>query len=252
MNARIAIEGAVLSGAAITLGLFALRNRGERNVAAASSKAGSSNLVHRELVSSRLVPARRPPHVKLRLSLVGALVACLLFTCKTASAQEVIHAVSGKVASVSAAGKSVSLKLDDGSIRTFKVTSGAHAASSLEKTVGANAIPASGFDKPSGAVILFYYGVGDQCTAVAYKDAGAAPSSRMSGVVSQFERKQHLLTLVGAASQKEQIALPEQTVVETPEGVIDGLQFRPSKGDHLEVIWLQANGQPTALFISQS
>ncbi len=74
----------------------------------------------------------------------------------------------------------------------------------------------------------------------------------MSGVVSQFERKQHLLTVTGSASQEKQISLPEQTVVDTPDGVIDGLQFRPSKDDHLEVVWSQADGQPTALFISES
>jgi len=248
MNAMIAKENAALRGAAIALGLVTERSVVKSHLTAACGSGG----VHCEPVHGGLVAAWRRPGVRIRLSLAASLAACLLLTGRTASAQEVIHALSGKVASSSPAGKSVSLLLDDGSKRTFEVTSGSHAPSSLERALEAKAIPASGLGKPGDPVILFYYGVGDQCTAVAYKDAPAAPASQMFGVVTQFERKQHLLTVVGAGSQKEQIALPEQTVVETPEGVIDGLQFRPSKGDHLEVIWSQANGQPTALFISQS
>jgi hypothetical protein len=251
MNAMIVFEGVAPVGAAIRTGLFTHIRRDEQNVTVASSEA-RRGFGYRGLVNRRVVSARRSLLLRLRTWLVAACAVCVSFTPRPASAQEVIHASTGTVASVSTGGKSVSIKLDDGSIRSFKEISDSHDASSLEKTVQAKAIPPGGFGKVGEHVVLFYYGVGDLCTAVAYKDVGAAPSNQMSGVVSQFERKQHLLTVVGTASQKEQISVPEQTVVDTPDGVRDGLQFHPGKGEHLEVIWSQANGSPTALFITQS
>jgi hypothetical protein len=252
MNTMKAIKGVALMGATVTPHFFTRKNHDEENSATAGPAAccGSDHQGAVTRVSRRGMPAWRQPLV--RLSLMAAFAACLTLTCASALAQEVIHALPGTVASIDTAGKKISIKLDDGSVQIFKEIYGSNAASRLEKTLQAKAIPISGFGKPGEHVILFYYGMGDLCTAVAYKDSGTTPAKQMSGVVSQFEKKQHLLTVVGAASQKKQISLPEQTVVDTPDGVIDGLQFHPSKGDHLEVLWSQGSGQPTALFISES
>ena len=180
------------------------------------------------------------------------LSACLLFACQRSEAQEVVHAVSGDVVAVSAAARTITLKTDDGSLHLFKDGSGSQTAVSLDKTMQAQTVPVAGFSQVGAHVVVLYYGFGDLQTAVAIKDLGASAPSKMAGSVAEFDHHQHVLTLKGDSSQAQKVALAEQTVVDTPDGVVDGLKFHPSKGQHLGVITKAGSGSAVALFVSAS
>ncbi len=165
-------------------------------------------------------------------------------------AQEVIHAVSGTVESINAAGKTITLQLDDGSSRLFKQMPRSTQSMSFDKTLQAQSTAATELHQLGQHVIMFYYGYDDLTTAVAFIDIGQGASKPISGSIAQYDGHQHVLTVKGPAAQLQKIAVTAKTVVDTADGAVDGLNYHPTKGRRILVVASSGGTEQAALFIS--
>ena len=195
---------------------------------------------------------RRRRHVRAKVLHMLFVTGCLSIACVSAQAQEVVHAMTGDVSSVNAAAKTLTLKLDDGSLASFQKASAAASSTNLDKEMQAHTTAPAEFNHVGAHVVVFYYGFGDQRTAVAIKDLGTSPLNDKAGSVTDFDHHQHVVTVKGDTSGPQSFTLDEQTVVETPDGVIDGRRYHPNKGDHVTVVSGSAKGSTAALFIAAS
>jgi hypothetical protein len=48
-----------------------------------------------------------------------------------------------------------------------------------------------------------------------------------------FDRHKHLLTLKTETAQPQELAVSDDTIVDTPEGIVKPAEFHPSKGEQL-------------------
>ena len=174
---------------------------------------------------------------------------CVSLLTLTATAQEIVHALTGTVTSINSAAKTIQVKTDDGSEGLFKVLTNANAPIDFEQKVRADAIPAASFTRTNTQVLVYYFGDGDERTAVALEDLGAAPLVKVPGTIVSFKRHEHLLTIKNASGRRLSFHLDDKTVAETAEGVTEGERLAPNKGDQVRVIAKSANGTETAVFI---
>jgi hypothetical protein len=106
-------------------------------------------------------------------------------------------------------------------------------------------VPAGTFTKVGAYVVVFYFGI-DTPTAVAIKELGQDPLQKSIGSVADFDRHQHLLTLkTETAPQK--LVLNDETVVDTPDGIVRSADYHPSKGEQLRCFTKPAS--QAALFV---
>jgi hypothetical protein len=183
------------------------------------------------------------------LLVVLAVAAWLSLGSNLCGAQEVVHALTGTVSAANSALKTITVQTDDGSEGSFKDIGATHTHFTFDKGVGAQAMPVGEFTKVGSHVIVYYFGDGNVRTAVAVKDLGPVLLHKSAGLVTAFDRHRHLLTLKSDAGQTEEIAIHEQTSIDTAEGVVEGFKFEANKGDPVRVTWTAMNGQDTALFI---
>jgi hypothetical protein len=185
-----------------------------------------------------------------RILLVLLAVAWVSLGSRICLGQEVVHAVTGTLSATDPNAHTITVKTDDGSEGLFKDRGKTQTSISFDKGIEAQATPVDQFAKIGSHVIVYYFGDGDVRTAVAVKDLGTASVHKSAGTVTKFDHHQHLLTLKDDAGQMEEIAIGEQTSVDTPDGVAEGFKYKANRGDHLTVIWAAAaNGQNAALFI---
>jgi hypothetical protein len=168
-----------------------------------------------------------------------------------APAQEIVHALTGTVSGIAASGQTITLFQDGGSRSTFNVMSPKVRRISFDKRIADGTTPASEFRKQGAYVILFYYGISENRTAVALQTLGDGPFSSTTGEVKNFDRHNGTLTVLGKDGKKHSFKLSDQTVAETYAGAVDGSEFRAGKGDQLRVVSSMKNGTATALFIRQ-
>ncbi len=169
----------------------------------------------------------------------------------TGSAQEIIHALTGTVRSISAADKSLVIFQDGGHEKMFKGSTDAKARAALQKKLGDETISVDELKTEGAYVIIFYYGVGDEPTAVAVKDLGKGPFTAISGTVTKFDSHTRLVTLQDETGTAQTFKISGDTVVEGGMGVVDGLKFSPAKGEKLRAVAAKADGGGTALFLHQ-
>jgi hypothetical protein len=168
-----------------------------------------------------------------------------------ATAQEVVHALTGTVSSIDDLSKTLVVFQDNGSEGQFKDMTTAKMRVVIDKKIALDTTAAEANKKKGAYVIVFYYGDSDTRTAVALKNLGAGPFTSTEGTVTKFEGKQHTITVQDKSGTEQTFKIPQNSVAEGYMGVVDGYKFQASKGDHVRVVGTTENGAVTALFMRE-
>ncbi len=177
------------------------------------------------------------------------LAGTLLAIAFSAAAQENVHALTGTISGIDPANKTINV-FQDGSKITFKVMTAGRTRISFRKEIADSSIPANKFQKQGSYVVVFYYGVDQNRTAVALKDLGQGPFSSTKGKVAGWDKHSHTLVVSGADGIKHSFNVENSTVAETYAGAVDGSEFHAENGDHVRVVSDMKSGNPTALFVT--
>ena len=97
---------------------------------------------------------------------------CLGLLTVSASAQEVVHALTGTVSSIDDLSKTMVVFQDNGSEGEFKDMTTAKTRVVIDKKIALDTTAAEANKKKGAYVIVFYYGDNDGRTAVALKNLG--------------------------------------------------------------------------------
>ena len=103
---------------------------------------------------------------------------CLGLLTVSASAQEVVHALTGTVSSIDDLSKTIVVFQDNGSEGEFKDMTTAKTRVVIDKKIALDTTAAEANKKKGAYVIVFYYGDNDGRTAVALKNLGLDRSLR--------------------------------------------------------------------------
>lgn len=169
-----------------------------------------------------------------------------------AAAQEIVHALTGTVSSIDVSQKSITVFQDGGAKNTFKVMSSPKTRIAFDKRLENEATSAQQFQKQGAYVILFYFGMDQNRTAVAVKNLGQGPFSSVTGNVTSWDGHNHKLVVAGKDGKPHSFTVNDQSVVETYRGAVNGSDFDADKGDHIRVVSSMKNGTPTALFLGMT
>jgi hypothetical protein len=184
--------------------------------------------------------------------LKGILKACFFVGCFSlasgvATAQEVIHALTGTVASVDTSAMTITIYTDNRSQSVFKDQTNRPVSIEFDKNVRADAADAA---KKEGSYVIVYYSGGiDTRTAVALRSLGSGPFTTSSGTVVKFDGKEHSISVKDESGTVESFKIAPDTVAETGVGAVGGFKLRADKGDRVRVVAAKVNDSPTALFI---
>jgi hypothetical protein len=177
----------------------------------------------------------------------GLLLGALSLTC-VASAQEIIHGVTGKVTAVWPATKTLVVDTDDGSEGHFDILT-RNVPITFEKNVKAMTVPASSFTKADCQVVVFFFGEESARTVVAVEDLGSAPLVNTTGTIVKLDKHAHLLTIRGDSGEEQIFQIGAKTLADSMYGVMEGQKFSADKGAKVKVTASTENGAPTAIFI---
>jgi hypothetical protein len=177
------------------------------------------------------------------------LMGALSLTTAAAGAQEIIHALTGKVTAVYPKTDMIQVATDDGSPNTFNVLTQTNVPLNFEKDVKAMTVPANSFTKADCNVVVFYFGDQDIRTTVAVEDLGAGPLVKTLGTVVKFDKHARLLTILDDAGQQKIFHIDAKTIADGMSGVVLGQKFDPDKGEKVRVTATTQDGAQTALFI---
>lgn len=182
---------------------------------------------------------------------VCVLVGSVVVAAPRLMAQEIVHALCGTVSSINTAGKTITLFQDGGSQATFKIMSSPKTRIAFDKKIANDVTSAKEFQKKGAYVILFYYGIDDNRTAVALKSLDAGPLSSASGEVTEWNGHDHTISVRDKDGTIHAFKIGPQTVAETYLGAVDGLKFDADKGRPVRLVSSIKNGTRTVLFIRQ-
>jgi outer membrane lipoprotein-sorting protein len=208
------------------------------------------------LVSSLL----RPPAIDFDktevLMLKAALRGCVFAACLgglvfAASAQQVVHALTGTVSSIDDLSKTVIVFQDNGSQGQFKDMTKGKTHFEFDKKIALETTPADDFKKKGAYVIVFYFGDNDDRTAVALKNLGAGPFTSAEGALVKLDVKGHMISLKDTTGAVQTFKITDQTVAEGYMGVVEGVKFPAQKGDQVRIVASTESGTPTALFMRE-
>jgi hypothetical protein len=177
---------------------------------------------------------------------------CLGWSCRAVLGQEVVHALTGTVSSIDPGTKTITLFLDGGHQGVFKDMTNAKVSLSVDKKVLADTTTPDEFKKQGAYVVVFYFGNGDERTAVALRSLGAGPFTSTVGTIQRFENHEHAITITDPSGAQQTFKINSDTIAEGMVGAINGLKFQPEKGDHVRVVGTSQNGNPIALFVSEN
>lgn len=183
-----------------------------------------------------------------KLFFVGAFS---IASCLAVRAQEVVHALTGVVTSVNKINKSISVQASDGSGNVFSYGDQHQAKVDLDKAIRSEATDPDVYSGVGDHAIVYYYIENNQQTVVAIKDIGKAPLQVSTGTVIDGDRKHHTLTIKTAAGASESYQIAKDTSIETPEGIIDGLKFDPSRNTRVTVKYSDTKENRVAQFVRE-
>jgi hypothetical protein len=173
-------------------------------------------------------------------------VGCLGLTGMVASAQEVIHAMTGTIRTIDAAQQMFTLFGDTGSLVTFETE--AKVGVAIDKKTFPDATAARDFDTKDAYVIVYYYGRTDNPTAVAVQALGRGPFTATVGTVASFSGR--LISVKDESGSIHNYKINAATVAESDSGVVEGRKFHAEKGDHVRVVGAVSDDNPTAVFVN--
>jgi hypothetical protein len=178
------------------------------------------------------------------------LAGCFSFASLSATAQEVVHALTGTVSSVDPGAKTITVFTDNHSEGHFKDLTNSKLHLEFNKQARAEATAADTFTKTGAYVVVYYFGDSDVRTAVAIRNLGPGPFTRSSGTVVKFEGKQHSISIKDKSGAIQSFTITADTVAETSTGAVEGFKFQAQKGDRVQVTAAEVNGNTAALFIN--
>ncbi len=178
----------------------------------------------------------------------GLLLGALSLTA-SANAQQIVHALTGKVVAISATSKTIQVDTDDGSQGNFDVLTQKDVLLSFEKSVKAMTVPASAYSKADSHVVVFFYGDDNSRTVVAVEDLGPGPLTSDLGTIVKLDKHAHQITIKGDAGAEKTFQIDAKTLADSSYGVMEGEKFSADKGARVRVTASIENGAPTALFI---
>jgi hypothetical protein len=171
----------------------------------------------------------------------------MMVFCASAGAQMVVHAVSGMVKAVNADSKTMDVTVYNGDTSQFKLPMKPKAT--LDKSLQSDAVIASNFQHIGNYVVVYYYGYGNDRTAVAVKDLGAGPLQSIEGTVVSFDKRDRTMTVKDDGGKSETIALNDQMVVDVGTSVTSGKGYTPHAGYHVITTYTKAEDKATAVFV---
>jgi hypothetical protein len=177
------------------------------------------------------------------------LAACFLLVSVAATAQEVVHALTGTVTSIDASAKTITIYTDNRSEGLFKDMTNSKTLLEFDKDIRANATAVDSFKMKGAYVIVFYFGGGDVRTAIALRSLGAGPFSKDTGIVVKIEGK-NSISIADESGTLKSFKLTSNTVAETLYGAVIRSKYQPHKGDKVRVTATAVNGSATALLIN--
>jgi hypothetical protein len=173
----------------------------------------------------------------------------LFLPCATAvSAQMAVHGAVGTVKAVRP--HTIAVVVDGDAPTLYVTTPTDHAGVKLESDLRADSMDAVKMQTLGEAVLVYYYGFGSDTTAVAIKDLGASPYTKVQGTVTAFDKKSRVLTLKDEKGKEVTAQLADTLVVDTDMGVESGKKFAPHIGDKVRVTFL-AGATPTVTFLRE-
>jgi hypothetical protein len=187
-----------------------------------------------------------------RFLTLSIIVGCFLLVSFVATAQEVVHAMIGTVVSIDPAAKTITVKTDDGSPGLFKDLINSKTRIEFDKNIRKDATAAEEFKKSGAHVIVYYFGLGRERTAVALRRLGSGPFTKTVGTVVKFEEKEHSISIREDSGGVKSFKINSDTIAETDTGAIEGLKLRPNEGDLIRVTATSENGNATAVLINAS
>jgi hypothetical protein len=178
----------------------------------------------------------------------GLLLGVLSLTA-SANAQQIVHALTGKVVAISATSKTIQVDTDDGSQGNFDVLTQKDVLLSFEKNVKAMTVPATTYSKADSHVVVFFYGDDSARTVVAVEDLGSGPLTTDLGTVVKLDKHAHQITIKGDSGDEKTFQIDGKTLADSFYGVTEGQKFSADKGAKVRITASVENGTPTALFI---
>lgn len=180
----------------------------------------------------------------------SALVVLASSAAVAASAQMTVHAVTGPVKTVTPQNLSVMVDSSSGSASKFKIKPAAKMPSEFSHDLRADSTAPESFQKVGDYALVYYYGYGNDQTAVAVKDLGAGPFTKAQGTVVAFDKHSRTITLKDDTGKQVPMLLNDQMVVDTDTGVDSGKKFSPHKGDQVRVTY-SAGTPATVAFLGE-
>lgn len=176
------------------------------------------------------------------------LAACVVSVPVCVAGQEVVHALTGTVSSIDQASHSISVLQDVGGDTTYHDMTNSKAKVDFDKKVQAMTISADAFKDKGAYVIVFYFGMDENRTAVAIKNLGSGPFASTVGTVTDFDRGRSV-TVKDESGAVQTFKINSDTIAEAGSGVIEGTRFSAGHGDQVRIVSAVQGGSPTALFI---
>lgn len=170
------------------------------------------------------------------------------FGSQVAAGQMIVHAVSGTVKTTNPTSKSIDVDIEDGSKGHFKISSGKSVPLSFDDDLRKDSVSPSSTEVGS-FVVVYYYGFGDDRTAVAIKDLGKGPFDKVNGKVVAFDKHGQILTVLTGKAEILKFQLSEKAVVDSGLSVESGKKYNPGKGYTVRVTATGQSGKQTAVFI---
>jgi hypothetical protein len=177
------------------------------------------------------------------------LAACFLLVSDAATAQEVVHALSGTVTSIDSSAKTITVFTDNRSEGFFKDLTNPKTPIEFDKDIRASATAVDSFKMKGAYVIVFYFGEDDVRTAVALRSLGAGPFSKDTGTIVKIGGK-NSISIADESGALKSFKLTSNTVAETVYGAMIGSKYQPHKGDKVRVTAAVVNGSKTALLVN--
>lgn len=170
-----------------------------------------------------------------------------------AGAQQVVHALSGKVRSINPTAKTIIIDTNDGSDGSFKDLSKANMSLLFDKEIRSRTTPVDAFKDQGAQVIVYYFGGGfgpqNERTAVALQELGSGQIEKSTGTLVRFNK--HKLTIKNASGVEETFEIGDDAVAETAVGAASADKFDGEKGDQVRVLAAVENGNKTLLFVRE-
>ena len=176
------------------------------------------------------------------------LAGCFGFISVAATAQQVVHALTGTVSSINTASKTISVFQDNGDQNSFSDGTSSKAKLNIDKKVVLDTTAADVFKKTGAYVVVLYYGNDTDRTAVALKNLGTGPFTSATGTVVKFEGKRAIY-VQDSSGTTQTFKITQDTIGEGYLGAVDGYKFQVSKGDKVRIVASKDGSEATALFV---